>query len=1225
MATTPPISTGKPQNQSSTPKPKARPTVTPVSQPSGGQQAGEQQAGVRSQSLLQRAEVDPLSLTRADLQRLSISGGQQAVQRVVNHPEVRQARTVPVAMPVFRPMAQLQAKLTVGPVGDRYEQEADRMADRVMRMADFTGYTSTKITVGGNAAQRATDAALQRHAEVVQKPQAYKITPLVQRHPSHAEEEDIQAKRISRSLNPWLQRHPGHAEEEIQAKRISKSLTPWLQRHPSHAEEEDIQAKRLASALRAHVQRKGDGSFEAGPDFEKRMSSQRGGGRPLPDKVRTKMESSFGADFGSVRVHTGSPSVQLNRDIGAQAFTHRNEIHFGAGKFNPSSRSGQHLLAHELTHVVQQNPTVQTKRKGAQTVAKIQASPAQIQRKGFGSRALKGLGTLVQLAGGAIGAGVGAALGAIGGTLGGAAIGAVKGAAGAWKAGEHSNIFGRLALTVLGGVGGLVGGAVGGAVGGTMGGLAMGGAKGFEWLDPRNLGGLKGRHKTTSNKFGQVGPDGTKGSPDTSFSHDMMDRIEDELETLPTAHTKGNSELSKGIRDMPDNPNLPIRGASSYDHTQKQLNIVRPNIPGTDIPLPPALYNMLSKKYHRGVMDKVALSPMFDSTKKARLNTTEDKNLGLGSRSLFGDNMAMNKGNVLKWTVRHEMGHAVDQKIKFTQKRSRMPEFGGWKQYKDPAGYQRLAEAFLEKGGIPAAVYNKEFPYVEQETVRDEEAMAERKRKGEGFKMITKTVLTKRTITLRQIFVQLLDQQLQVNEAVNYVIEKLAPTMKGMADPTQRAKWLAEKAGDEEALGQIKGWTDKQRAEWLEANTLSIRKAADALRIAQLSPFLLADGGPIVINGRVYQFDHYGTWVSYLKAARKNVVSNYQFSSPGEWFAEAYAAYYTPAGDPAREKLSPETRRFFDENLGRPKEPGKLPTPENPKLINDKNELTELDEIEGLDENADQMEEIGLKLAELDKKITALEKGEKYTPNPDAEDGPRAEPKGPPLVGKGSLKPGDIFLQSGGNPAVAAGQGVATVLRSIFKGATVVGLYHAAKDLSRLKYANYVHAAVHVGGGRVAHATNSGVISGQPTENGTFAVFQSSDDALAHEAVKVANSWSTDSADTNNIKTGYDAALAAFGGGFGASSLGPLGKRHAKNLAKGKKVDGMYCSEFAVAVYQVAALNIAKKAGNTNPQMLSLSARSTSPQRLAAKMYGLTKGGNPGWSFKGMYIAKEDK
>ena len=96
------------------------------------------------------------------------------------------------------------------------------------------------------------------------------------------------------------------------------------------------------------------GGFDAGPRVESQLAATQGQGAPLPHSVRAQMESGIGADFGAVRVHTGGDSVQLNRSLQAQAFTHGSDVYMGAGKYNPGSADGQRLLAHELTHVVQQ-------------------------------------------------------------------------------------------------------------------------------------------------------------------------------------------------------------------------------------------------------------------------------------------------------------------------------------------------------------------------------------------------------------------------------------------------------------------------------------------------------------------------------------------------------------------------------------------------------------------------------------------------------------------------------------------------------------------------------------------------------------------------------------------------------------------------------------------------------------------------------------------------------
>ncbi|MEQ8467758.1 eCIS core domain-containing protein [Coleofasciculus sp. E1-EBD-02] len=92
-----------------------------------------------------------------------------------------------------------------------------------------------------------------------------------------------------------------------------------------------------------------DGNQASG-DLESRLNASKGGGSPLSENVRGFMEPRFGADFSGVRVHTGGEAVQMNRELGAQAFTHGSDVYFGAGK-EPGNNE---LTAHELTHVVQQ-------------------------------------------------------------------------------------------------------------------------------------------------------------------------------------------------------------------------------------------------------------------------------------------------------------------------------------------------------------------------------------------------------------------------------------------------------------------------------------------------------------------------------------------------------------------------------------------------------------------------------------------------------------------------------------------------------------------------------------------------------------------------------------------------------------------------------------------------------------------------------------------------------
>ncbi len=91
----------------------------------------------------------------------------------------------------------------------------------------------------------------------------------------------------------------------------------------------------------------------------------KGSGAPLSSSIRSRMEPKLGASLGSVRVHTGSESADAAKGFGARAFTVGEDVHFNAGQFQPGTKEGDKLLAHELTHVVQgQKSGIQRKPEG---------------------------------------------------------------------------------------------------------------------------------------------------------------------------------------------------------------------------------------------------------------------------------------------------------------------------------------------------------------------------------------------------------------------------------------------------------------------------------------------------------------------------------------------------------------------------------------------------------------------------------------------------------------------------------------------------------------------------------------------------------------------------------------------------------------------------------------------------------------------------------------------
>lgn len=90
---------------------------------------------------------------------------------------------------------------------------------------------------------------------------------------------------------------------------------------------------------------------------EQHIRSELGGGTSLDEPTRRAMEKSFGTDLGQVKIHTDQAAAQINQQLGAHAFTTGNDIFFNSGKFNPETKAGKHLLAHELTHTIQQGKT----------------------------------------------------------------------------------------------------------------------------------------------------------------------------------------------------------------------------------------------------------------------------------------------------------------------------------------------------------------------------------------------------------------------------------------------------------------------------------------------------------------------------------------------------------------------------------------------------------------------------------------------------------------------------------------------------------------------------------------------------------------------------------------------------------------------------------------------------------------------------------------------------
>lgn len=197
---------------------------------------------------------------------------------------------------VQRTIAQhaIQTKLQIGQPGDIYEQEADRIAEQVMGMSE----------------------------------------PQVQRQPVEEVEEEIIQSKTNAVQTPVIQWLYPECREKLQRMPIQ--------------EEKDMLQRRAED----------DGELQVSHGVQSQIDRLRGMGQPLPESVRAYFEPRFGYDFSGVRMHTGAQAAKTAQSINARAFTVGKDVAFGAGQYSPETSEGKRLLAHELTHVVQQEGAV---------------------------------------------------------------------------------------------------------------------------------------------------------------------------------------------------------------------------------------------------------------------------------------------------------------------------------------------------------------------------------------------------------------------------------------------------------------------------------------------------------------------------------------------------------------------------------------------------------------------------------------------------------------------------------------------------------------------------------------------------------------------------------------------------------------------------------------------------------------------------------------------------
>lgn len=256
-----------------------------------------------------------------------------------------------------------QPKLAVGQPGDKFEREADTVADKVVNK------------------QAANDTALQRkeissvQAKGMPEAEKEKEKPVQKKDAPDKKEEEKPVQKKDDPLNKEEEKpvqkkdDPLKKEEE---KPVQKKDDPLNKEEEKPIQKKEEMEKREEKGAEVPVMTKRESNGQQQADghsgLEQRLQ-QRSGGKALSPQLAAEMSQAIGADFNGVHVHTGEEATQMNRDLGAQAFTHGNDIYFNSGKYDPSSTNGKRLLAHELTHVVQQGAAPAAAEKASASAA----------------------------------------------------------------------------------------------------------------------------------------------------------------------------------------------------------------------------------------------------------------------------------------------------------------------------------------------------------------------------------------------------------------------------------------------------------------------------------------------------------------------------------------------------------------------------------------------------------------------------------------------------------------------------------------------------------------------------------------------------------------------------------------------------------------------------------------------------------------------------------------
>lgn len=159
---------------------------------------------------------------------------------------------------------------------------------------------------------------------------------LMARHVRDQQESNAANQRAQKTIAPNI------ASGSAPVPAVQRQVTSF----PDDSEQKLEEEKR--------IQRKGKAKPLIGNALEQRLSASAGSGRRLPESIQMQMENSFGARLDRVRIHANRDAGAISRSLNAEAFTYGNDIYFGANRYNTETNNGIELLAHELTHTLQQ-------------------------------------------------------------------------------------------------------------------------------------------------------------------------------------------------------------------------------------------------------------------------------------------------------------------------------------------------------------------------------------------------------------------------------------------------------------------------------------------------------------------------------------------------------------------------------------------------------------------------------------------------------------------------------------------------------------------------------------------------------------------------------------------------------------------------------------------------------------------------------------------------------